>query len=226
MSLCKNCKRELGERMCSIPHEKGVLFAWKNHKDVLNVDGTCDFHDPYTVWDRVKDAVRAPYYKIKYKLGDVRDFFRYRVVLRAKHGFDVRDCWHLGIATANFMKPRLKRFIEIGTQGVPMDLVDKETVIAKKLEKYFDGELKDEWFGDDSDAEAAGIAWTNIQKQIYFGIEYLTYQYEDTKVDDRFETVTYTDDDAEIDHEKHDKLRKEVEESFRLLGLFIENLWD
>lgn len=222
MCLCENCNRTLGSKMCTIPNEDGTLFTWSNQREVLNSDGSCDYHDPKTWKDELKTRIKRPYYMISNRFDMIRDFFKYRVIKRAKYGFDIRDTWSLGSVTAQFLAPRLRHFIDNKPMGVPGVLMDRTYVEDNNLSQYFDGELQDEWFGHDSSVDEPMKAWIAILEKIYFSMDYVSNEW-----DDKYNYMIKNEyGESNIDRDKYAELTANSNEGLRLLGIFFVNLWD
>lgn len=224
VTQCHNCKCHIGGDHCGIPYKDGMT-QWVRCRDTYRfepylVDGhpttgftfICAHFDPKSKWDKFVEKVEKPYYAFLRNVEKVTDFFRYSCYGRIKNGFDPRDCWDLGSATAKYLKPRLDKYIkdyEDHGHGVPSKLVCKDYVIDNNLAQYFDGELQDEWFEHDSDMVPNSIAWLNILKKIQFSIGNTVAEFH-----------------GDVDYDVLRQVRRDTEEGYRLLGLFFENLWD
>lgn len=222
MSLCENCTHHIGNNTCMVPIKNGEFYTWSTSTDVLNDDGSCVHYDAITFLDKVTGVITKPYYTILRHVESISDFVRYSIVGRIKYGFDIRDTWNLGDSVAGYMKPRLRYYIDSEPMGVPGSLVSKDYVLDNDLAQYFDGELKDEWFDADSDVNEVMKAWVAILEAMYFSLEYMT-----DKWDDKFST-SYTDIHGKftVNREKTKLLDDKVVEGNRLLGLFLQNIWD
>jgi hypothetical protein len=108
MSICSNCKRLFGDKRCFIPTKDDNYSEWKLTRLVLNEDGSCNYYDPETSKDRIKDWFRCEWYRIERYAENVRDFFKYKIYNRIKYGFDIRDSWSVFSVTAKFVKPRFR----------------------------------------------------------------------------------------------------------------------
>jgi len=220
-NICDNCKKSFGSKMCFIPTKDNKFVEWKKSRLVLNDDSTCDFYDPKNLKDRIFDVIKGEYYRTCRFFSNIYDFFKYNIILRIRYGFDIRDSWSVYSATAEFMRPRLRRMIDKDPHGCPSLFTDRKLVEKNNLAPYFSGELKDEWFTD-TDIEEPMKAWLNVLEAIYYSVEFVTDEFGDKF--NYFYKNEYGED--ELDKEKSLEVHNRVDEGFRLLGLFFQNLWD
>ena len=224
--LCRNCKRTIGEYTCFIPYEGHTelnedLCEWKKHKEVLNADGSCVYYQHKKDIEKVASMIKSQYYKVCRILDSIQQFVKYQIVGRIKNGFDTRDCWGLNYSVAKYMLPRLKFFIKNKPMGHPSGLCDKKYVDDNNLEQYYNTPINDEWFSYDYSGEECYNAWMNILNAIYYSIEFNANEDEP-----KFSVNLVGGDEYEIDMDKLTERSKKVEEGFRLLGLFFQDLWD
>ncbi len=142
---------------------------------------------------------------------NIKDFIRFQVFSRIMYGFDRRDAWDVGGATAKFMLPRMRKFIDDEPPGCPSILVVRDSVESKDLAKYFDCKITDELFAHGSDVIENHKAWMKILEVIYFSLEYKAND-DELRYDTPFEELR--------------ALQDRIDEGFRLLGIFFECLWD
>jgi hypothetical protein len=151
--------------------------------------------------EKMYDSVPVKlFYRIKHKLFNIFNDLKYKFVLKLKYGFDIRESWSLGHYACKYMQPRLNYLIDNYGYGVPGIFFDEDSIKNLKLERYFP-----EATISDVDYEPMEVAWKNVLKQIKFSIDY--------EADDISEPYDET-------------IQKEVDEGFRLLGIFMQNLWD
>ena len=72
---------------------------------------------------------------------EIRNFFKFNVIGRIRHGFDIRDTWNLDSSIGRYIVPRLKFFIINKPAGHPSLLDDADFVAKHNLKQYVgDGE--------------------------------------------------------------------------------------
>jgi len=221
--LCDNCTRALFDGTCAVPNDENS-FEWKKQRDLLEDDGTCSYYHKETLRDKLIDILSTPYHKLNKMFTYVGDIIKYSIFNRIKYGFDVRDTWSLDVSISKFIVPRLVYFIDNKPTGVPSQLTDKQFVEKHGLSIYFNSELQDEWFSNNSDITEPYNAWINILTAILY-----PFQYEYNS-----DTPTYTEcymsineyGEKSIDSSLFKKHTHDYEEGLRLFSIFFQNLWD
>lgn len=217
---CENCTRKMGDKRCFIPTADDKYSEWKLNRLVLNEDGTCNYYNPETLKERVKDWFRGEWYRIQRYYENVVSFFKYQIFNRIKYGFDIRDSWSVFSVTAKFVRPRLRLMIDRDPHGCPSIFTDRSLVEQNNLSQYFSGELQDEWFDHSSDIEEPMKAWIKVLEAIYFSIDYC--------VEENMSDCFYLNEFGEQTYDvvKGGALHDKVQEGLRLFGLLFQNLWD
>lgn len=221
MCLCDNCSRSMFNNTCSIPTEND-MYMWKNHREVINDDGTCDYYKKERVIEKIKDFFLTPYYRASRKIEAVCDFFKFNVVNRMKYKFDIRDTWNLSTSISEFIVPRLKYFIKNKPMGTPGQLVNRKFVEDNNLTQYFSGELNDEWFDPNGDNTETYDAWIKILSAML-----KTFEYNSDSFSEEYNVMVTNDyGELELDHELLKQRNDMNAEGLRLFSIFFENLWD
>ncbi len=230
-SPCFQCRLNIGDGingMCSTPSEDENIFHGITHhvhscRDICKYDSSvgnfvCDHCDPMTTleywWE---NTTQMYWYPVVRKAEAVKDFIRFSIIGRMKHKFDPRDCWDLGSATAKFMLPRLRKFIDDKPMGYPSQLADMNFIRKHKLLGYFRKPIDYDWFhrdNDDGDDEFAQ-AWINILEHMYRSVKTVT--------DDFYGN---SDISEPYNNDVENKKRHNTEKGLGLIGVFFQNLWD
>jgi len=171
--LCDTCTRHVGFGKCSIPYKLDEGYStWESCKDVLK-DDECVYFNYETNFVKIKNKIRQKWYFVKNIYLDTTSFIKHNIIGRIRHGFDTRDVWDLGQATAKFMKPRLKLYIDNQISGkyhsVPACLTDIKYISDNNLVSYFDTIVN----FNNIEHEDSNKLWINILHKISFAIEYM-----------------------------------------------------
>ena len=211
--LCDSCKRYLMTDTCTIPY-KDKYTEWVKTKDTLSADGSCVHYDKKTISYIMKEFVMGWWYYISHKVTFVYDFFKYKLFLYLKYGFDIRDTWNFNDSISQYIEPRLNYFINHNRQGTPSILWDIEFIKEHNLEQYFSVEPNDKTLDSDNNDnyEIVFDAWNTILNKIHRATHINNHKWDNDKYTDKsYNPYKHNDD---------------VTEGFRLLGIFILEIWD
>jgi len=142
-TICDNCHRSTLSH-CSKPYKEDFVELVEQ-EEVRNSITDCDLYDKITTLQHIGEFFSGIGYMIYHKWLDVRKFIVHNVFGRIRFGFDTSDLWSLDYSITKFIYPRLKKFVEDGTQGYPSELDDKEFITKHKLKYLVGTEDKDTW---------------------------------------------------------------------------------
>ncbi len=176
-NICDSCNNAIVTR-CFKPSDTlyngEPTYTMELQDEVRSNETECQFYDKTTTSQKVKNFFNRIKYYIVNKFADLRVFFVYNLYGRIKYGFDLTDLWSLDSSITKFVYPRLKRFVEKGTQGYPSVISDDEYMKNNNLE-YLIG--ADEM-----------TTWNNILNKILKAFEVLNSD-EYTRIIDKHEDV-------------------------------------
>ena len=208
--ICTGCSNYILANTCSQPIVKDgdTYHEWSKIDETRKSETECDKLIKKTLKEVIEDSTVAHwYYRSRNFVDDVYANIKFGVVLKMKHGIDIRDTWSLGHSTCKYMEPRLEYFISHYRHGVPGHFFNEKEVKKLKIGKYFPFKIKDIKFadstGESDEIEIFEEAWINVLKTIQYAVK----------------AEAFSDIEYSYEHKK-------VEEGFRLLGIFIQHLWD
>lgn len=210
--LCNNCTKSILNTFCAIEtDETKKYYSVQHNREVLNNDGTCNHYDAKSISTKIQDYIMKKVYFVKNKITSVIDFFKYKIILKVKYGFDIRDTWGLGDAVAHFTVPRLKYLINTlnnNGYGTPTLLLDKTFIANNNLEKYYNFEITDNVnVYNDEDVDKYFKIWLTILDKILYSLELMDS-------DDIYYEA--------INNENYE----DYYEGLRLFGIFLPTLFD
>jgi len=130
---------------CEIKYNGQSTSSLERCSEVRETEHSCDFYDKTTIKDKIGSFFGRLFYSIKMKLLDVKVLFKYNLYGRIRYGFNLTDVWSLDSSMTKFIYPRLKYFVEKGTQGYPGVLCDTEFIKENKIEYLVGDEESDTW---------------------------------------------------------------------------------